>query len=92
MEQRRNLRARRRKRHRVYRVVRGGWRHRRLLLIANLVLLVWGVAAAVMAIRALRRRRQAAPGIHPVPATPQPEQSRATTQAVAGSEAAEESL
>ena len=74
----------------MYRVVQVGWRRRRLLLIANLVLLVWGVAAAVVAIRALRKRRHAPPEIHPVPATAQPEQSRANTQEVAGSESAAE--
>lgn len=74
----------------MYRVVRVGWHRRRLLLIANLVLLVWGVAAAVVAIKALRKRRHPPPTIHPAPATPQPEQSSANTQDVAGSEPAAE--
>jgi hypothetical protein len=85
------MRERRRRWQRGYRVVRGGWRHRRLLLVAGLVLGTLGAAATVIGIRALGRRRQSAREIHPVPAAPQPQQAKTTTQAVAGSRAAEES-
>jgi hypothetical protein len=56
---------------RVYRVVRMGWRRRRILMIANLVLFACGVGAAVVALRVIMRRRRTSPESTPVPATPQ---------------------
>ena len=80
--------ARRRRRRRRLRVLQVGWRWRRPLLIANVVLVVWGIVAAVVALRVWRKRKHAPPGTYPGPATPEQEQSGASMEEVAGSKPA----
>ena len=72
----------------MLRVVQVGWRWRRPLLIANVVLVVWGIVAAVVALRVWRKQRHAPPGTDPAPATPEQEESKASTEEVASSGAA----